>query len=160
MEKATKFVDGLDKESTVAGDDVVQGERDRQGGGTAGTKRGGELREFVKFLIDHDPESTFANMTRVCDKDTGRAIWVTQESAEEIEDSAIGARRRSVVVGMKTGEGIGYEAKDAEIKRLEEKTMKLEEEIIKLLEALEKGASGSGSNGVNSPTKLRQTVLA
>ena len=85
---------------------------------------------------------------------------MTQESAEEIEDSAIGARRRSVVVGMKTGEGIGYEAKDAEIKRLEEKTMKLEEEIIKLLEALEKGASGSGSNGVNSPTKLRQTVLA
>jgi len=32
MEKATKFVDGLDKESTVADYDVVQGERDRRGG--------------------------------------------------------------------------------------------------------------------------------
>jgi len=32
MEKATKFVDGLDKESTVADYDVGQGELDRQGG--------------------------------------------------------------------------------------------------------------------------------
>ena len=40
MEKATKFVDGLDKESTVADYDVVQGELDRQGGGNLRYKEG------------------------------------------------------------------------------------------------------------------------
>jgi hypothetical protein len=119
---------------------------------------------------------------RVCDKDTGRAIWVTEESAQKIEDTTVGARRRSVVVGMKTGEGVGYEAKDAEIKRLKEEIITLsealrleeedsvkgrairllEDEFMKLLEALkrEKGAGGNGSNGVSSSTKLRETVLA
>ena len=154
MEKATKFVEGLDKDSNVADYDVVQGEVERQGGGSSGAKRGPELREYVKFLREHDPDGTYAKLMRVCDKDTGRAIWVTKESAEKIEDTTIGARRRSVVVGM--GEGVGYEAKAAaEIKRLEE-------ENKKLLEALKRatGAGGNGSKGVSSSTKLRQTVLA
>jgi hypothetical protein len=151
MEKATKFVDGLDKESNVADYDVVQGEVERQGGGSSGAKRGGELREYAKFLREHDPEGTFANLMRVCDKGTGRAIWVTKESAEKIEE-------------------VGYEAKAAaEIKRLEEENSvqgkdirRLEEEIMKLSEALkrEKGAGRNGSTGVSSSTKLRQTVLA
>ncbi|GMH47111.1 hypothetical protein TrRE_jg7257 [Triparma retinervis] len=103
--------------------------------------------------MEHDPDGAFANLTRVCEKGTGRAIWVKKESAEKIEDRAIGARRRSLVVGMKGGDG--YDAKDAEIKRLEEENMKL-------LEALKraKGGGGNGSNGVSSPTKLRQTVSA
>jgi hypothetical protein len=80
-EKATKFVDGLDKESNVADYDVLQGEVERQGEGSSGAKRGGELRDYVKFLREHDPDAAYANLKRVCDKDTGRAIWVTKESA-------------------------------------------------------------------------------
>ncbi|GMI49098.1 hypothetical protein TrCOL_g7427 [Triparma columacea] len=183
MEKATKFVDGLDKESNVADYDVVQGEVERQGGGSSGAKRGGELREYEKFLIEHDPKGAFANLMRVCDKDTGRAIWVTKESAEKIEDTSIGARRRSVVVGMNTGEGGGYEAKAAaEIKRLEEKNAKLfkeemkrqleikklEEKNMELMEMLkemhlssgESSVSSAGEKNLSSAAKLRQTVSA
>jgi len=88
MEKATKFVDGLDKESTVANYDAMQGEVDRQGGEFLGAKKGGELREYEKFLTEYDPKGAYANLMRVCDQGTGRAIWVTKESAAEIKGKA------------------------------------------------------------------------
>ena len=135
----------------------MQGEVEHQGGGSSGAKRGGESREYVKFLMEHDPEGTFANLMRVCDKDTGRAIWVTKESAERVtKESAERVTKESAEMI----EEVGYEAKAAaEIKRLEEKTMKLEEEIMKLSEALkrEKGA-GAGGNGAQTNSKLKEDV--
>jgi len=42
-------------------------------------KRGSELREFEKFLKKEDSKRTYSN------KASGRAIWVTEESAKKIE---------------------------------------------------------------------------
>jgi hypothetical protein len=91
---------------------------------------------------------------RVCDKDTGKAIWVTKESADKIEDTTAGARRRNVVEGTKTGEGVGDEAKDAEIKRLEEENMKLRSE------ALKQTGEGAGNEGNDAEMKrLKEEIM-
>ncbi|GMH74193.1 hypothetical protein TrRE_jg7728, partial [Triparma retinervis] len=152
MEKATKFVDGLDKESNVADYDVVQGEVERQGEGSSGAKRGGELREYENFLMEHDPEGAFANLIRVCDQGSGRAIWVTKESAAEIEGKAGG------------GGGGGAPVGSAEMKRLEEENAKLlkeelqrqleikklEEKNMELMEKLKEVHLSSGESSVSS----------
>jgi len=174
MEKATKFVDGLDKESNVADYDVVQGEVERQGEGSSGAKRGGELREYEKFLMEHDPEGAFANLMRVCDRGSGRAIWVTKESAAEIEGKAGGEAGVGEVV---------YEA-EIRIKKLEEEKKKLEEEKTTLRKDNGQGhnvggiqsqsmeeigakrtrignkKTGDRKESMGSAAKLRQTVSA
>ncbi|GMI24311.1 hypothetical protein TrRE_jg195 [Triparma retinervis] len=141
MEKATKFVNGLDKESNVADYDVVQGEVERQGEGSSGAKRGGELREYEKFLMEHDPEGAFANLVRVCDQGSGRAIWVTKESAAKIEGKAGGESGG----GGEAGNGAGvYEA---EIRIMQEEKKKWEEEKKKLVAEIEGKAGGEAGGG-------------
>jgi hypothetical protein len=185
MEKATKFVDGLDKDSNVADYDVVQGEVERQGEGSSGAKRGGELREYEKFLMEHDPEGAFANLVRVCDQGSGRAIWVTKESAAKIEGKA----RGEAGGGGEAGNGAGvYEAEirimQEEKKIWEEEKKKLAEEITKLRKYNGQGSNvggkqsqsteeidvkrktrgnkktGDGQENMGSAAKLRQTVSA
>jgi serine/threonine protein kinase len=46
--------------------------------------RGNALREFGAFLKANDANSTFSGMKRLCDTSSGRAIWVTEESAQKI----------------------------------------------------------------------------
>jgi hypothetical protein len=46
--------------------------------------RGNALREFGAFLKANDAASTFSGMKRLCDTASGRAIWVTEESAQKI----------------------------------------------------------------------------
>jgi hypothetical protein len=173
MEKATKFVEGLDKESNVADYDVVQGEVERQGGGSSGAKRGGELREYEKFLMEHDPKGAFANMMRICNKDTGKAIWVTKESVKKIEGKAGGeAGGRSSVdsaeIKRLEEENAKLNAKlkeemqrQLEIKKLEEKNMELMEKLKEMhLSSGESSVSSVGEKNLSSAAKLRQTVSA
>ena len=47
--------------------------------------RGNELREFEKFLKEKDAACTFNGLIRVCGKSTGKAMWVTEKSAREME---------------------------------------------------------------------------
>jgi hypothetical protein len=170
MEKATKFVDGLDKESNVADYDVLQGEVERQGDGSSGAKRGGELREYEKFLMEHDPKGAFANMMRICNKDTGKAIWVTKESVKKIEGKAGGeAGGRSSVDSAEIKRLEEENAKlfkeeverQLEIKKLEEKNMELMEKLREMhLSSGESSASSAGEKNLSSAAKLRQTVSA
>ena len=84
LAKATSFVNGLDKPSNVADNSSVQKHVDAgDEGGEA--KRGGELRDFEKFLQTHDPESSYAGLMRVCNEEDGTAIWVSEDSAKDIE---------------------------------------------------------------------------
>jgi hypothetical protein len=46
--------------------------------------RGNALREFSAFLKEKDAGSTFSGLKRLYDKSSGKAIWVTEESAQEI----------------------------------------------------------------------------
>ncbi|GMI21914.1 hypothetical protein TrCOL_g10865 [Triparma columacea] len=116
---------------------------------------------------------------RVCDKDTGKAIWVTKKSATEIEGKA----------GGEAGGGGGvYEAKirimQEEKKKLEEEKKKLEEENTKLRKNNGQGhnmggiqsqstegmgvkrtrsvneKTGDGEESIGSAAMLRQTVSA
>jgi len=83
--KAKGFVDGLDKDSSAADYSSVQDQVDGEGGG--GAKRGGELRDFEKFLKKHDEGREFGGLRRVCDKKDGTAIWVSEDSAKSIEEA-------------------------------------------------------------------------
>jgi hypothetical protein len=47
--------------------------------------RGDALREFGAFLKEKDAESTFSGLKQLCDESSGRAIWVFEGSAQEIE---------------------------------------------------------------------------
>ena len=118
--KAQGFVDGLDKDSTVAAFGSVQ--KHVEGGDEGGeAKRGGELRDFEKFLLKHDPDASYAGLMRVCNEEDGTAIWVSEDSAKDIE----------------SGRG------DA-VKDLEAEVSKLEAEIKALQAALPAG-SGPGA---------------
>jgi hypothetical protein len=84
LAKATSFVDGLGKPSNVADHSSVQ-KHVEDGDEGGGAKRGGELRDFEKFLRTHDPESSYAGLMRVCNEEDGTAIWVSEDSAKDIE---------------------------------------------------------------------------
>jgi serine/threonine protein kinase len=51
--------------------------------------RGEALREFERFLTDHDPHWKFAGLKRVCTSE-GFACWTTEEGTEEIRKEAKG----------------------------------------------------------------------
>jgi len=86
LSKVKGFVDDRSKSSNVGNFSSVQNEVEEGGGeGEAKTKRGGELRDFEKFLVKHDEDRMYAGLRRVCNKENGHAIWVSEESAREIE---------------------------------------------------------------------------
>jgi serine/threonine protein kinase len=83
LEKAQNFVDGLNQEPEYG--------EEEEGGKGGGGKRGSALREFVDFLAEKDEKSGFSGLRRVCSKEEGsegQAIWVTVESAAEIESDS------------------------------------------------------------------------
>jgi serine/threonine protein kinase len=87
--------------------------------------RGNALREFGAFLKETDADSTFSGLKRLCDESSGRAIWVTEESAQEIE----------LENGSSTNETDEVKKLKAENTRLVGKQEKLVEEKKKLKEA-------------------------
>lgn len=58
--------------------DSLQPQSDQQ------SVRGGPLRELKRFLAEHDPQNTFAGMTRVCTK-TGLSCWTLPANAQAME---------------------------------------------------------------------------
>ena len=44
-----------------------------------------ELRKFVGYLREIDPDSTLSGLRRICDKSSEMAMWVSDQSAERIE---------------------------------------------------------------------------
>jgi hypothetical protein len=82
--KANGFFGGLKKHPDY-------GEKD----GEERAKRGNGLRDFVKFLEEHDAESSFAGLRRVCcrvrtESETDRTIWGRNESASKMEENEDG----------------------------------------------------------------------
>ena len=49
--------------------------------------RGAELRDFSQYLLKEDKEKTFADLCRVCDYESGNAIWVTEASKEALREN-------------------------------------------------------------------------
>jgi len=47
--------------------------------------RGAQLRDFSEYLLKKDKEKTFAGLCRVCDYESGNAIWVTEASKEALK---------------------------------------------------------------------------
>ena len=47
--------------------------------------RPNELREFVGYLREIDPDSILSGLRRICDKSSEKAMWVSDQSAERIE---------------------------------------------------------------------------
>jgi serine/threonine protein kinase len=79
LDKASRFIDESNKNGVIK--QVV-----KQGSANTETVRGIDLREFVAFLKEKDPNCTFSGLTRICDQSSGKAMWVTHESAEKITD--------------------------------------------------------------------------
>jgi hypothetical protein len=92
QEQASAAVGKLDKKSSVAEFDALQqsvnasteaedGEDKKQ------AVRGSALREFERFLDEHDPDHTFANLNRLVTTD-GQACWtkLTQRELVEAEE--------------------------------------------------------------------------
>ena len=86
--KANEAVGSLDKESSVAEYDVLQSSLDGANSGAGGDAakeklRGAGLREYERFLLDKDTNSTFAGLRRAVTPE-GQACW-TLLTAEEID---------------------------------------------------------------------------
>jgi hypothetical protein len=79
LEKARRFIEESNKSGVVKR--VI--EKDDT---ASETVRGNELREFVMFLKEKDPDCTFSGLRKICDESSGKAIWVTKESAISIVD--------------------------------------------------------------------------
>jgi len=47
--------------------------------------RGKGLREFSEFLLKHDDEKNFGGLCRVFNNETGNAMWVTDDSADQMK---------------------------------------------------------------------------
>jgi serine/threonine protein kinase len=90
QEKAYNAVGKLDKKSSVAEFDVLQQTLDSEAEDVTGSAdkkqegvRGLALREFERFIDEHDPNHTFASLQRVVST-KGQACWTTM-SKEQIE---------------------------------------------------------------------------
>jgi hypothetical protein len=79
LDKANRFIEESNKSGIIR---LVA----RQGSRYSETVRGNDLREFVAFLKEMDPACTFSGLRRICDKSSGKSMWVTQESATKIAD--------------------------------------------------------------------------
>jgi hypothetical protein len=95
MEMAEKAVGDLDHQSSVAEFDVMQScldrkphEKDENGVRTNESARGAPLREFARFLHEHDPERTYSGLRRVATLQ-GDCCWTTDDGFAAIRDSAI-----------------------------------------------------------------------
>jgi serine/threonine protein kinase len=95
MEMAEKAVGDLDHQSSVAEFDVMQScldrkphEKDENGVRTNESARGAPLREFARFLHEHDPERTYSGLRRVATLQ-GDSCWTTDDGFAAIRDSAI-----------------------------------------------------------------------
>jgi hypothetical protein len=82
--RASKEVKVLDQESTVAEFGVLQSALDG-GGEEKKTLRGAALKELHAFILEKDQGGGFAGLVRICDKDSGKVIWVSEESKQEME---------------------------------------------------------------------------
>jgi hypothetical protein len=108
MDKAEGFLGDLKKPSNVADFGSVQAEVEK--GGDGGAKRGGELKDFEKFLEEHDKDRTYSGLKRVCNKETGEAIWVCDDSIgairelREVREESTPKKLRKDVKGMEAGE--------------------------------------------------------
>ena len=49
------------------------------------TLRGAELKELHAFILEKDTDGGFAGLVRICDKDSGKVIWVSEASKAEME---------------------------------------------------------------------------
>jgi len=134
LAKAKGFVDKLDKDSSVADHGSVQKHVDAGDEG-GGAKRGGELRDFEKFLQEHDPDSTYGGLMRVCNEENGEAIWVSEASAQDIE----------------SGRGDVLKELEMENEQHAQLRAELESKIKQLQEQLGVGAK-------TTPMKLREEV--
>jgi hypothetical protein len=94
QEKAYNAVGKLDKKSSVAEFDVLQQTLDSEAEDVTGSAdkkqegvRGLALREFERFIDEHDPNHTFASLQRVVST-KGQACWTTmsQEQIEAVEE--------------------------------------------------------------------------
>jgi hypothetical protein len=83
LNKADRFVKSLECGGTDFGSVQKHIDEGNQGGEA---KRGSELRDFEKFIQEHDAERLYAGLCRVCDKATGNAMWVTEESKSEMQN--------------------------------------------------------------------------
>ena len=54
------------------------------------------MRQFEKFIEEFDPERSYSNLRKVCDKRSGKAIWVSNGSADLIEGE-VGAENEGVI---------------------------------------------------------------
>ena len=100
---AKKSIKNADQDSSVAEFSVVQevvdsatGEDSDGKGKSSGPKRGGALREFMKFLDEHDPEKNYAGLARICQEQKQPdgsikpvAIWTTDDGKTKLEHEQV-----------------------------------------------------------------------
>jgi hypothetical protein len=79
LEKARRFIEESHESGVVK--QVIE-----KDDAASETVRGLELREFVMFLEKKDPDRKYSGLRKICDASSGKAIWVTEESANRIAD--------------------------------------------------------------------------
>jgi hypothetical protein len=89
QEQVSAAVGNLDKKSSVAEFDALQQSVDasteaKDGEDKKQAVRGSALREFERFLDEHDPDHTFANLNRLVTTD-GQACWTKLTQSELVE---------------------------------------------------------------------------
>jgi hypothetical protein len=89
QEQVNAAVGNLDKKSSVAEFDALQQSVDasieaEDGEDKKQAVRGTALREFERFLDEHDPDHTFANLNRLVTLD-GQACWTELTQSELVE---------------------------------------------------------------------------
>ena len=108
LQKFKDAINNIGGSGTQPIDDVIE---------TAGdTKRvrGKELREFSQFLRERDSKLSFAGLCRVCDYTNGNAIWVTEESKQELQEGKLNEK----------------DEKDEKIKKLEDEVKELRKQNL------------------------------
>ena len=113
--KAKTAVGALDQESSVAEFNslsVTLEGADGEGGKTKGGQRGAALREFERFLGEHDKDKTFGGLRRTVfqtgDK-AGTAVWTLEE-----DEAVINAIAEASAAKMAAEEGTYKMLEDAE----------------------------------------------
>ena len=91
------------------------------------------MRQFEKFIEEFDPERSYSNLRKVCDKRSGKAIWVSYGSADLIEGE-VGAENEGAI-GKLTAELV---EKDEMLVGKDELLAAKEMENVRLVEELEK----------------------
>jgi hypothetical protein len=94
--------------------------------------RGNDLREFAAFLREMDPACTFSGLKRICDKLSGEAMWVTNESAKSITHENEAANENDEAVSRLRTEILNFK----EYNRLRVENQQQAVEISRLTAAL------------------------